>query len=445
MTKGVLFILALWLYACVRALFNPWVGFVGYATYVVLCPQWNWRWGWYTGIDYQKFLAGTTFLGFILTGAISNRINKTAKSAVLCFTAFLAITWISSLQTISPPYTSLFWNTIWKIWLMACLGIYLIDDAKKLKWAIWAMVLSQGWNAWNVNELYYTWGINVRWFEWNYNDNNTYCISAVPIMALAFGLMLIHINVWIRLLCGFIFVLQLHQIMLLQSRGTMIGAILMGGLGFIFMPKTTRSMQVFFVGVVAASLLAGPSVIEEFTSSFKQTEELDSSASSRYKVWKAGASITLSNPLLGVGPWGGQFLVPGYLGSSQDRKALHNLFFDISTGVGIPGLMCYLLFFFLPWLAHFKRWYTGEVGSNDYSKIINLATLCGIPAYWLASMFSSGVFLESSYLLVCVSCSGLLLMDLQDEEIEALEGIDQEDFFEETQLDEEFGPLVGSA
>jgi O-antigen ligase len=129
----------------------------------------------------------------------------------------------------------------------------------------------------------------------------------------------------------------------------------------------------------------------------------------------------------------------------QDRKALHNLFFDISTGVGIPGLMCYLLFFFLPWLAHFKRWYTGEVGSNDYSKIINLATLCGIPAYWLASMFSSGVFLESSYLLVCVSCSGLLLMDLQDEEIEALEGIDQEDFFEETQLDEEFGPLVGSA
>ena len=38
----------------------------------------------------------------------------------------------------------------------------------------------------------------------------------------------------------------------------------------------------------------------------------------------------------------------------------------------------------------------------DWAAASTLAVVCGIPGYWLSSMFSSGALLESSYLLVAI-------------------------------------------
>lgn len=429
MTKGVIAILVLWAYASIKALFNPWVGFIGYVVFVILCPRWNWRWGWVDVVDYQKFLAGGTLLGVLLTGAWSRPLHGAAKASLFFFSAFLALVFASSFITQNEVYTAQFWDIIWKIWLIASLGVVLIDDRKKIIWFIMAMVLSQGWNAFNINQLYYQYGINVKWFTWNYLDNNTYSISTIPVMAVTFGILMVHTDWRIRLLTGLIFVLQMHQLMLLQSRGTMIGGLLLIALGVFFMPKTRTSIQMTLVALVIGIILAGPSVIEEFSSAFVAEEEMDSSASSRFKLWKAGAEIMRDYPLLGVGPWAGQFVVPRYYEGyiAEGHKALHNLFFEVGTGSGIPALICYLLYFFVPWLAHLKLWKSGEPKGGSWWQISNLAVLCGIPGYWCASMFSSGALIEPPYLLATLACCSL-----------SYQGIEREsNFYEEDTLEED--------
>jgi O-antigen ligase len=417
MTKGVIAILVLWAYASIKALFNPWVGFIGYVVFVILCPSWNWRWGWNDSIDYQKFLAGGTLLGVLLTGAWFRPLHGAAKTSLFFFSTYIALVFASCFVTQNEFFTARFWDIIWKIWLIASLGVVLIDDRRKMIWFIWAMVLSQGWNAFNVNQLYYMYGVNVRYFTWNFLDNNTYSISTIPVMAVTFGILMIHKDWRIRLLSGLIFVLQMHQLMILQSRGTMMGGLVLIALGVFFMPKTRISIQMTLVALVVGSILAGPSVLEEFNSAFVAEEEMDSSAASRYKVWKAGAAIMLDYPLLGAGPWAGQFLVPMYYegGGAGGQKALHNLFFEVGTGSGIPALLCYLLYFFVPWLAHLKLWLSGEPRIGSWWQIANLAVLCGIPGYWAASMFSSGALIESPYLLATLACCSLTYQEIEQE------------------------------
>jgi O-antigen ligase len=413
---------------------------LGYAVFVVLCPQWNWRWGWDNSIDYQKFLAITTIIGTVLTGAFTNKISGIGWKSIWAILLFLSLSYISALQTIAPIQTEFYMDKLWKIVLMCVLGTLLIDDAKKLLCLVGAIVLSQAWNAYNINELYYEWGVRVDTFAWNFNDNNTYAVSTVTTMALSFAIMLVYKNFWLRICVGLIFVLQMHQIMILQSRGTMLGGIVLGVLGFLFMPKTKYAFQVFGVGLLCGVILAGPSVVEEFTSSFKAEEELDSSAQSRFDLWKAGVRITADNPVLGVGPWAGQVLVPELLGiQGRSTKSLHNLLFEISAGCGVPAATCYLAYFFLPWFVHLHYWLKGKIRDDDHLlRTVNLATLCGIPGYWAASMFSAGALLEPSYILVVCSCAACtilekrkLLLDDDGHEVHI-----QEDLDDDSEMDE---------
>ncbi|MFY7876308.1 MAG: O-antigen ligase family protein [Pirellula sp.] len=442
MSLSILFIQACWAYSNLRAILTPWIGYVGYAVFVVLCPQWNWRWGWDNSIDYQKFLAITTIIGTVLTGAFTNKISGISWKSIGAILLFLSLAYISSFQTIAPRQTTFYMDKIWKIVLMCVLGILLIDDSKKLSWLVGLIVLAQAWNAFNINELYYKWGIRVDNFTWNFNDSNTYAVSTVTMMALSFAIMLVYKNYWLRICMGLIFVLQMHQIMILQSRGTMLGGIVLGVLGFLFMPKTKYAYQVFGVGLLCGVILAGPSVVEEFASSFSAEEELDSSAQSRFDIWKAGVRITADNPILGVGPWAGQVLVPELLGMHNTKtKSLHNLLFEMSAGCGVPAATCYLAYFFLPWFVHLRYWLKGKITGDDHLlRTVNLATLCGIPGYWVASMFSAGALLEPSYILVVCSCAACTILEKRELGLDDDHHEDdiQEDLDSDSEMDEDF-------
>ena len=107
-------------------------------------------------------------------------------------------------------------------------------------------------------------------------------------------------------------------------------------------------------------------------------------------------------PLLGVGPNAARVLVPTYYegGLDQEEKALHNLFFDVSTGAGVFGFAAYFTVFALPLLHAFRRYHPDD----DDLGAIRLAVMAGLPGYLAASMFSSGLLFESCYVLVILGC-----------------------------------------
>ncbi|WP_218934753.1 O-antigen ligase family protein [Rosistilla ulvae] len=308
-------------------------------------------------------------------------------------------------QSIAPEASAFYMSNFWKIVLMALMAVVLLDSPKKIYIMLWVMILAQGYSAFRINEQYFQDGFSMYANRpWGTKgDNNLYTIMTVPIAGCSAAIALFATGWWMRGIAGGIFLLQIHQIMLMESRGGMLATVGMMGIVAVKMPRNRYTLSAAGLGVAAAMVLAGPPVVKEFMSSFESTEDRDGSAESRFKLWKAGAAITLDHPLLGVGPYAGSRLVPKYYegGLKTENKGLHNLLFEISTGCGIPAAILYFSFFGIAWFAALSLSKTlvfdGEEGIWIGTAI--LAVVAGLPGYLAASMFSSGAMLESSYLL----------------------------------------------
>ena len=396
---------ALFAWGCFEGLRRPWVGLIVYYAFVTLEPDWNWRWSIDTTFPYQKYITGCLLLGMFLSGLKKSKVTGLTKYSLYSLAAFVAIAYVSAFQSLNPDYSFRYMGVIWKVVLMAIITVWLIDTPHKLWILMWVVVLCQGYNAYQINLQYFQDGycryaIN----GWgNKGDNNVYSIFTIPIMGISAALSVYGRNNWQLLLAGGVFVMQLHVLMLLESRGTMIGGIFLAAIFAVCVPKSRRVWSMLAAAFLCAVLLAGPSVVDEFTSAFKSEGARDSSADSRFELWKAGAIITKDHAMFGVGPNAGRFVVPQFVDAEgRDQKALHNLFFEISTGCGLPATLLYLAFFgliFFPCLSLLRR----EMNRlPDWAAASTLAVVCGIPGYWLSSMFSSGALLESSYLLVAI-------------------------------------------
>lgn len=410
---GPLFIFPVLILVCLGALWRPAIGVIGYYGFVTLEPEWNWRWSLPQDFQYQKYIAIATLMGLLFSGLRGNRWTNSATLACVALWLFLGLAFVSAQSSLLPEYSAHYLELLWKIILMATVAIHVLESPGWIKGALWTVVLAQGYNAYQITLQYLQTGFS-QWAHQNWGfkgDNNGYSIFTIPVIAISASLMFGSRPLWQKLLAGVVLTLQMHQIMLLESRGCMLGGLAMVPLWLWFMPKTTLNWSAVATALVLGSVLAGPSVVKEFSSSFKPREEMDYSAASRFDLWKAGVAITLDYPLLGVGPWAGQKLVPQYIGLDANRKGLHNVIFEVSTGCGVPALGFYLTFFAMGWwvavrgLRRRKR-----EPLPEWAEITYLATTSGLVGYLVSSMFTSGAALETSYLLVSVALATSLVL-----------------------------------
>ncbi|XZE54237.1 O-antigen ligase family protein [Planctomycetaceae bacterium SH139] len=430
---GILIIYPLFAGVCIAAIFRPWIGIVGFYGCVLLEPNWNWRWSIPADFQFQKYIALATVVGVLLTGFRGNRIGGASAWATAALVSFLAIAYVSANQTIDVVLTTFYMENMWKIVMMAILAIILLDEPRKILVMVAVLAITQGYSAYQINLQYFQDGVSIyAYYPWGTKgDNNLYSNLTVPLIACSAAVCVFTSKRWLRVGSGIILILQMHQLMLMESRGAMLAAIAMMGWFAFLMPKTSFTIRASVVTVLAGALLAGPPVYKEFMSSFESGENRDSSADSRFTLWKAGAAITADYPLLGVGPLAGQRLVPQYYEGGLDgsQKGLHNLVFEISTGCGIPAAILYFLFFLIPWWVSTKQyWAIARIGEfPEWKGTSLLAVATGIPGYLAASMFSSGALLEPSYVLASVGCAtALVAQRLNAEPLEVLEETEQE-------------------
>jgi O-antigen ligase len=381
---------------------------VGFYTFVFLEPEWNWRWSIPPDSNFQKYIGACLLIGYLMAGLPGNRLQGWLGRSVLALIGFLALAYISGLQTIDVRLTSFYLDIISKVIVIAVISLKLVDSPQKAWIMLWMIVVTQGYNAFRINEQYFQDGYSLYSVmrSWgNKGDNNLYSIFTVPPMAAAFALVIHSRRNWQRALAGFIFVLQMHQLMLMESRGTQIGALFMLAMGVVLMPKNRYTVTCLALGITAGSVLAGPPVVREFMSAFESAENRDSSAASRLELWKGGMKITADYPLLGVGPYAGMIMIGNYVPDFPGGKGLHNLFFEVSTGCGVPAVILYFTFFLLPWWKITSFYWYRRKSLSPAMGAIGLAIAAGIPGYLSASMFSSGALLESPYILVA-TCAG---------------------------------------
>lgn len=392
-----------------KGLTNPRQGIIGYYFWVVLEPHWNWRWILDNDGNYQQIIAGSIMIGVLAKGFKFKKQSPEAKTAIACFVFYLGFAYVASINSISPPLTSFFMSYMWKVVLMSVLCVLLIDDSKAGWWMLIALAVAQGYSAFRINEQYFLDGYSLYAMRpWgSKGDNNLFSNLTIP--ALCCSLILIAHNPKLKqkLLFALIGILQVHQIMLLESRGAFLGTMLALGGWCIVIPKTNLNRAVISIGIAISLALAGPPVVREFKSIWVDAAERDSSSQSRIGLWKAGFEITKSNPLLGVGPFAAQTLVPQYINIQSNQKGLHNQLFQISAGSGIPSLICYSLFFFIPWREALKnRRSLRQLPNHDHKLLaINNLTLIALPSYFLASLFSAGTLSETPYIVAALGLS----------------------------------------
>lgn len=400
---GPLFVFGLTGVVCLWALANPSVGLIAYFGYAIWCPQFHWRWQ-LPEAGFQKYLALATLIGFLLRGFSGNKLTGAQFWACAGLTVHIAIATVSASGSIRATHCWEYLDIFSKIWLMTMVGCFLLDSPSRIIGMMWVIVIAQGFNAYEVNTEYFSLGYSItEIYGRNYLDNNTYALSTLAPMACAASLAIYSEKFWQKGLAAGILLLQLHQLMLLMSRGCFIGGALIFAIMFYWMPKRSDIMAGLAAAVVLGAAMAGPTVVEEFATIF--ADERDDSADSRFELWKAGTGIMLDNPLLGVGPDVGRYYVHQYCSIPNLDKALHNLFFDIGAGTGIISLAAYMLFFAAAW---WPLWRLQSVAGKDlppWAKCANLAVLASIPGYWVGSMFSSGALIESPYIVTTIGIS----------------------------------------
>ena len=415
---GPILIYPAWLCLCVAGIFRPWIALVGFYGCVLLEPTWNWRWSIPQDFAFQKYLAASAILGFVLTGFPGNKLCKPLPRAMLSLSVFLAIAYVSAMRSIDPVASKFWMSNMWKIVVMALLAVRLLDTPKKIWTFLLVLSFAQGYSAYQINLQYFQTGISAFAHRpWGLKgDNNLYSNLTVPLIAISASIAIYSRVTWQKWAAGVVGLLQMHQLMLMDSRGAMLATTTMGVFFVWLMPKSKQTLRGLLVATIVGVILAGPPVVNEFSSIFASEGERDASAESRWKLWQAGWEITKDYPLLGVGPYAGQRLVPSYYEGRLNtrQKGLHNLAFQITTNVGIPAALFYFAFFFIPWWHAWKSYL--QIRRNKFAssptwyQAVCLSLAVGIPGYIAASMFSSAALLEPPYAMAALGLASIAVM-----------------------------------
>jgi O-antigen ligase len=208
---------------------------------------------------------------------------------------------------------------------------------------------------------------------------------------------------WRRLVVLASMPLILNGLILTGSRGAFLGLVAAGFVLFVLRPPQRRWMfwGAASLGVVLAVRLMDEAFIERMLSikaAAVRTEEMDSSAESRWVLIEAQAMMAVNYPH-GTGHRGTAVLSPLYLearwltrerGQSEGEgaRASHNTFMTLLVEQGVPGALLYL------WISAWGAFVVWRLKSANRQKLpldlIAPATACaaGIAVVWTAGHFA---------------------------------------------------------
>ena len=402
---GPIFVYTAFAIICVGGLIRPRIGAVGYIGFVAFAPHWLWRFQLDTTFPFQKWIAATLIAGWLFSFLKTKTLGRSSLIPLGALTLVLGLAHLSALDSYAPEQSAFFLQQFNKIVLMTIIVTLTLSSRKALQAAIFAMAIGISFNAFEINSDYYGKGFStINQDGWSSMNANGYALIMLIGVFLTFSLAF-HAKSTLTASGWLLAALtNIHAIMIVESRGCMLGLIAGAVLFIVFMRPTARSFMLTAAVGLGVFILAGPAVVEEFASIF--AEKLDSSGESRFYIWDAGVRLTIDYPMLGVGPWAGETLLPAYYSGSgkigAEKIALHNLELEVSTGMGIPATIAYLIFFFLPWNSARKiLWQQRRTPSQLASATVQCAVIA-IPGYWVASQFNSGALVEIPYLFVSV-------------------------------------------
>lgn len=400
--KGLLFTYVMTYGGAVIALFNPFVGLLVYVCFAIIKPEALWYWSVPAG-NYSRIIALSLLAGWGLKGFGDWKLGRVAGIAffLVAFQTWMAV---SALGAEDQPRAWHHVEEYSKIVLPFLVGVTLINSLDRLRALAWVLVFSEGYLALEMNRNYFSGFNSVREIGFATLDNNGIAITMVTAAGLAFFLGLSERRLWARCLGFAAAGLAAHVVLFSNSRGGMVALILSGIVSFILIRKKPSHYVWFLVAVAVGVRLAGPPVIERFSTMFADADERDTSAESRLLLSKTCLQIIRDYPLFGVGPAQFGVVVQNY-GWPAGKEA-HTTWLQAGAEEGIPG-MFFLLSFFLLMIA--RAWSLMRTRSVALEPLADIArmVIAGLVGYMISAQFVTTHGVELPYYIVLLGAGAV--------------------------------------
>jgi O-antigen ligase len=291
--------------------------------------------------NYSRIIGVAFLVGWAIHGFGDRSFGK-AKLIALSLLGYWFCVVASTASSPNPELGLPFVEYLAKILLPFIAGVTLVDSVEKLRQLMWVIVCSTSYLAFEANLAYFN-GYDFTNGQFLAIDNNAFSI----LMATSFGFALVlsyeDTVAWRRYLCFGIAAAMAHVPMLAMSRGGMLGILAAAAVATIVIPRSLRKWRLNFAIIVAGSILAGPSVVKEFASTFNDPEQRDESAQGRLDLWRDCTDAMMKNPLFGIGVNHWPIVSESY--GWPKGKAGHSTWFQTGAELGVPGISALLAFY----------------------------------------------------------------------------------------------------
>ncbi len=397
--NGLIFTYLLTYGGAVVSLFRPFHGLMIYICFAILKPPVLWPWAVPAG-NYSRVIGIAFLIGWAINGFGDARFGR-ARPIVWALLGYFTWVLLSTEFSPSPELGEPFVEFLGKTVLPFVAGITLIRTWDQLKTLIWVIVGSCAFLAYEANLLYLN-GYNLEADPVFGLDNNSVSILMDASFGLALVLAFEDPILWRRILMFGSAAAMAHVPMMSMSRGGMIGALISAVVAVVLVPKSRRTWLSILGGLVVAIVLSGPSVVAEFSTSFNEGEERDSSAQSRLDLWRDCTDAMLKNPLLGIGQehWGIVAKTYGY----PAGKEAHSLWFQTGAELGIPGVTFLLMFYFL---TVYFSWKASRQTDVPWAPLVFRMMAASIVGFGVSASFVTVEGFELPFYVALIGACGL--------------------------------------
>ena len=369
---------------------HTWIGVLLWTWISVMNPH-KLAWGFAYNAPWAAIAAGVTILSLFITRDKLSMPWEPPVKVLFAFVVWMCVT------TAFAFYPLLSWDLlarVLKIQLMTAIALAALRERKHIELFIWVNVLSIGFYGFKGGIFTFAggggqrvWGPPGGFFE----GNNELAVALVMVIPLMNYLRIVATRPWIR--HGLLALMLLSAVAALgtQSRGALLAV---AAMGLVMWFRAERKVVAgFWIGIVAAGLLAlMPGSWERRMSTIASYEQ-DGSAMGRIEAWRM--TINLANHNL----FGGGFEIyrPDIYALFAPDAALsrgaHSIYFSVLGEHGYVGLILFLMI----WVLAFRT--AGQIrrDAKNRSETLWLHHLAGMCQVSLVGYLVGGAFLALAY------------------------------------------------
>lgn len=349
--KGLIFI-GLFGFCVVAAVFLPHLGIYGYLADYCINPSDQW-WGRpfaHMGLRVSFTLALATMAGMVFQWKKLRFGDALFYQQEKTLLVFLAVVWL--LVFIGPETVGRYGGVdhpsvkFTKIVIFTLMMTHVITDLKKLSGLFWVLStvgLILGIKAWQTPYGRFVGGRLENIGGADFAEANFFAAFMAAMLPII-GIQFLRSKHWFFKLyalgCG---VFTANAVILCRSRGAFLGMAIGALAALWFAPKKLR-IKIFallLLGIVGVVYLTDTFFVERILTITTEQQEMDTSASSRIELWKAGAKIFIENPM-GIGP-GNWYQTIGNFLPELEGKDSHNTYVKCAVELGVLGISLFLL------------------------------------------------------------------------------------------------------